>query len=111
MITKSLSSRQVWWAQDCSCYHFQIDYHQGEANAAADSLSRFPQRSQSEEQEFGSKTTQILYQLQSSLTNTRLSGLSLLGHTTRSQAEACNLLPFYQVLIYGTYVLPRLCQF
>ena len=24
---KSLSSRQVWWAQELFCYHFQIDYY------------------------------------------------------------------------------------
>ena len=27
MDTKSLSFRQVCWAQELSCYHFQIDYH------------------------------------------------------------------------------------
>ncbi len=26
MDTKSLSSRQVWWAQKLSRYHFRIDY-------------------------------------------------------------------------------------
>ena len=26
MITKSLSSRQVWWAQKLSRYYFRIDY-------------------------------------------------------------------------------------
>ena len=26
MNTKSLSSRQVYWAQELFCYHFQIDY-------------------------------------------------------------------------------------
>ncbi len=49
MDTKSLSSRQVRWAQELSRYHFRIDYCQGKANAAADALSRFPQRSQAEE--------------------------------------------------------------
>ena len=39
METKSLSSRQVRWAQKLSCYHFQIDYRQGKANGAADALS------------------------------------------------------------------------
>ena len=39
---KSLSSRQVRWAQELSRYHFRINYHQGKANAAADTLSRFP---------------------------------------------------------------------
>ena len=43
MDTKSLSSRQVRWAQKLSRYHFQIDYHQGKGTGAADALSRFPQ--------------------------------------------------------------------
>ena len=50
MDTKSLSSRQVRWAQELSRYHFWIDYRQGKANGAADALSRFPQRSQDEEE-------------------------------------------------------------
>ena len=45
MDTKSLSSQQVCWAQELSQYYFQIDYCQGKANAAADTLLRFPQRS------------------------------------------------------------------
>ena len=48
MDTKSLSSRQVRWAQELSCYHFQIDYHQDKANGAADALSRYPQRNAEE---------------------------------------------------------------
>ena len=40
--TKSLSSRQICWAQELSWYHFQINYCQGKANAAADALSQFP---------------------------------------------------------------------
>ena len=47
MDTKSLSSRQVWWAQKFSQYHIRIDYRQGKANAAADALSRFPQKCKS----------------------------------------------------------------
>ena len=50
MDTKSLSSRQIRWAQKLSCYHFQIDYCQGKANGAADKLSRFLQRSLDEEE-------------------------------------------------------------
>ncbi len=42
MDTKSLSSRQVRWAQELSQYHFQIDYCEEKANAAVDALSRFP---------------------------------------------------------------------
>ena len=47
--SKSLSYRQVRWAQELSRYHFRIDYHQIKANTAADALSRFPPRSQSKE--------------------------------------------------------------
>ena len=39
MDTKSLSSRQVRWAQELSRYYFQIDYCQGKANRATDALS------------------------------------------------------------------------
>ena len=38
MKTKSLSSRQVRWAQELFCYQFQIDYCQGKANGAANAL-------------------------------------------------------------------------
>ena len=41
MDTKSLSFKQVRWAQKLSWYHFQIDYCQDKANAAADALSKF----------------------------------------------------------------------
>ncbi len=36
--TKSLSSRQVQWAQELSRYHFRIDYRRGKANKATDTL-------------------------------------------------------------------------
>ena len=49
--TKSLSSRQVCWAQKLSQYHFQIDYRQAKANAAANALSQVPQRNQNEKDE------------------------------------------------------------
>ena len=39
MDTKSLSSRQVRWAQELSRYNFRIDSCQGKANGAADALS------------------------------------------------------------------------
>ncbi len=39
--TKSLSFRQVRWAQELSRYHVQIDYRQGKANGAADTLSQY----------------------------------------------------------------------
>ena len=106
MDTKSLSSRQVRWAQELSRYHFQIDYCQGKANAAADALSRFPQRSQDEENELRAENGRILHCLQNSLTNASLAGLSL-------SASSSSSLPshLHQVLICGTYVLPQLRHF
>ena len=72
-------------------------------------MSRFPQRSQSEEEELQAENTQFLCRLQSSLTNASLVGLSLSGHITSS--ETLNFLPLHQVLICGTYVLLRLRQY
>ena len=46
--TKSLSSKQVRWAQELFCYHFRIDYWQGKANGAADALLQYPQRNAEE---------------------------------------------------------------
>ena len=106
MDTKSLSSRQVRWAQELSQYHFQIDYCQGKANTAANALSRFPQRSQDEEDELRAENGRIFHRLQNSLTNASLAGLSLL-------ASLLFFLPsqLHQVLICGTYVLLQLRQF
>ena len=50
MDTKSLSSRQVRWAQELSRYHFWINYCQGKANRAADTLSCFLQRNEDEDE-------------------------------------------------------------
>ena len=102
MDTKSLSSRQVRWAQELSQYHFQIDYRQGKANAAADALSRFPQRSQDEEDELRAENGRIFHYLQNSLTNASLAGLSLPSSLPSH---------LHQVLICGTYVLPQLRHF
>ena len=101
MDTKSLSSKQVRWAQKLFRYHFQIDYHQGKANGAADALSHFPQKNQAKKDELQTENTQILHKLQSSLTN-----VSFLGLSTQSK-----LSPLHRVLICGTHVLPQLCQF
>ena len=106
MDTKSLSSKQVCWAQELSRYHFRIDYHQGKANAAADALSKFPQRSQDEEDEIRAENSQIFHRLQNSLANASLVGLSL-------SVSPLSSLPshLHQVLICRTYVLPQLRQF
>ena len=101
MDTKSLSSRQVWWAQELFRYHFRIDYCQGKANGAADVLSRFSQQSKAEENELKAENTRIFHKLQSSLTSP-----SLLGRSTPTE-----LLLLHQILIYGTHVLPQLRQF
>ena len=63
MNTKSLSSKQVRWAQKPSRYHFLINYCQGKANRAADVLSRFFQRNQAKENELRTENTRIFYKL------------------------------------------------
>ena len=93
MDTKSLSSRQVRWAQELSWYHFQINYRQGKANGAADALSWYPQQSPKEEDTLRSENIKILHRLQSSLA--KVSGLS-----------TSQLSPLHQVLICGTTVFP-----
>ena len=100
MDTKSLSSRQVCWAQKLSCYHFQIDYCQSKANIVADALSRFPQRSQDEKNELRAKNSQIFYCLQNSLTNASLANLSFFA-----------LSYLHQILVCGMYVLLKLREF
>ena len=95
MNMKSLSSKQVRWAQKLFYYHFQIDYHQGKANGAVDALSRYSQQSAEEEEIIWVENVKILHHLQSLLTNTSLSSFSTL----------VKLLPLYRVLICGTYVL------
>ena len=106
MDTKSLSSRQVRWAQELSRYHFQIDYCQGKINAAANALSRFPQKSQHEENKLQAENGQILYHLQNSLTNASLAGLSF--SVSPSSSLPSHL---HQVIICETYVLPQPRQF
>ena len=54
---KSLSSRQVRWAQKLSHYYFRINYHQGKANGAAEALSCFSQMNQAEEDELQTENT------------------------------------------------------
>ena len=100
MDTKSLSSRQVRWAQELFQYHFRIDYRQGKANRAADALSRYPQRSAEEEDTLRAKNVKILHCLQSLLA--RVSGLLV---------NSSQISPLHQILICGTTVLPQLCQF
>ena len=106
MDTKSLSSRQVHWAQKLFQYYFQIDYCQGKANAAADALSRFSQRSKDKEDELRAENNQIIHGLQNSLTNASLAELSLL--TSSSSSLPSHL---HQVCIFETYVLLQLQQF
>ena len=98
MDTKSLSSRQVHWAQKLFRYHFRIDYWQGKANGAADALSQYPQQNAEEEAILWAENTKILYRLQSSLAN--VSGLFLDVSS-----------PLHQILVCGIAVLPQLEQF
>ena len=99
MDTKSLSSRQVRWAQKLSRYHFRIDYCQNRANKAIDTLSPYPQWSQNEEEILQDENTRILQCLQSLLTNARAS-------STPSTYVAF----LKHVIICGTHALPNLCQ-
>ena len=41
MDMKSLTSKEVCWAQKLSYYHFQMDYYQGKENGAANTLSQY----------------------------------------------------------------------
>ena len=100
--TKSLSSRQIRWAQDLSQYHFQINYCQDKTNAVADALSRFLQRNQDEKNELRAENGRIFHCLQNSLTNASLAGLNF---------QSSLSLHLHQVLIYGTYVLQQLRHF
>ena len=102
MDMKSLSSKQVRWAQELFQYYFRFDYHQDKANAAGDALMRFLQRSQNEKDELWAKNGQIFYCLQNLLTNASLARLNLLSSLS---------LHLYQVLIYGTYILSQLRHF
>ena len=100
MDTKSLSSRQVRWAQELSRYHFRIDYCQGKANGAADALSWYPQRNVEKENTLQVENVKILHCLQFSLSNTSFLSLS----------TSAELSPLHWVFICGTYVLPQLRQ-
>ena len=101
MEMKSLSSKQVRWAQKLSCYYFQIDYYQDKANGVIDTLSQYLQQSAKEEKTLRSENVKILHRLQSSLA--RVSSL-LASHLSQ-------LSLFHQVLICKTTVLPRLRHF
>ena len=101
MDTKSLSFRQVRWAQELSGYHFRIGYCQSKANGAANAVSRFSQRNKDKEEKLWAENTWIFNRLQSSLTNATLSGLSVLAI----------LSPLHQVFICRTHGLPQLRYF
>ena len=98
MDTKSVSSRQVRWAQKLFHYHFQIDYYQGKANGAANALFQYSQQSAKEEEVLCTENVKILHRLQSSLA--KVFGLS----TSR-------LFFLHQILICETTVFPQLRQF
>ena len=100
MDMKSLSSRQVRWAQELSRYHFQIDYCQGKANRAANALSQYPQRSAEEEETLQTEKVKILHHLQ-----------SMLAKVPGFLINLSHLSSLHQVLICGTTVLPQLHQF
>ena len=63
MDIKSLSFKQVRWAQELSRYHFCIDYQQGKVNGAADAPLQYPQQNAKEEATLWAKNTKILHRL------------------------------------------------
>ena len=77
MDTKSLSFKQVRWAQELSPYHFRINYCPGKANRAVNALSQYSQQSAEEEETFQAKNVKILHRLQFSLTNASHSSLNI----------------------------------
>ena len=58
MHTKSLSSKQVCWAQELFCYHFCIDYQQSKANRDTDALLQYFQQNAKEKATFRAKNHQ-----------------------------------------------------
>ena len=61
--TKSLSSRQVRWAQELFYYYLRIDYRQGKANGAVRALSQYAQQNTEEKKTFRAKNVKIFYHL------------------------------------------------
>ena len=100
MDTKSLSSRQVHWAQELFYYHFRIDYRQDKANRAADTLSCYLQRSTEEERTLRAENVKILHRLQ-----------FLLARVSGFLVDLSQFSPLHQILICGTTVLPQLQWF
>ena len=98
---KSLSSKQVCWTQKLSKYHFWIDYCQGKANRAANTMSRFSQINHNKEKKLWAGNIWLFHYLQSLLTNATLSDLSIL----------VSLLLLHQVFICKTPALPQPCWF
>ena len=59
MNAKNFSSRQIYWGQELSRYHFHINYCQGKANKAVDALSRYSQWSRSKKEILQAKNRRI----------------------------------------------------
>ena len=96
--TKYLSSKQVRWAQQLFCYHFQIDYRQDKAHKAADALFWYPQQSAEEEEAIRAENVKIFYHLQLSLAE--VFGLWI-----------SQLSPLHQILICEMTIFSWLNQF
>lgn len=93
MDTKNWRSKHVCWAQEFSCYYFQINYFQDKANGAA--LFQYPKQNAEEEKFFPAKNDKILHRLKSLLTNASLLGLTF---------SKPNLSYFHQIVICETTV-------
>lgn len=102
MNIKSLSFRQVQWAQELSKYYFRIDYWQSKTNRAIDALSYFFQKKQAKKNELKLENSRIFYKLRFSLTRKRV-----LGHSSFES----NFSPLHRVFICGTNVFLQLYHF
>ena len=95
METKSLSFKQVRWAQELSRYYFKIDYRQSKVNGTANSLSRYPQRSTKEEKTFRAENVKILHRLQFLLA--KVSGLLMNQLSFFHQIFICGMTIFLKL--------------
>ena len=79
MDIKSLSFCQICWAQKLLKYHFQIDYCQGKANRAADTLSRFFEQDEEKKAKLWAENIWIFNYWQFSLINSSILGVFVLA--------------------------------
>ena len=81
---KSLSFRQICWAQELFQYQFRKNYYQDKVNKVAFALYRYPKQNAEKKVTLQAKNTKILHCLQFTLAKV-------------SELFPSNLLPFHQI--------------